>query len=229
MIDLDIANGTFVCPFCRHVQAYDFNQSSVQNGKYAGYQDYEIPDFLRESCFTIYTLYCKNNACKKVSLSAVNRFSFKQIDILPKVVDKKYPDYIPRQILNDYYEANHILEDSPKAAATLLRRCLQGMIRDFWGIKRNKLNDEINELASIITPSQWKALDGLRKIGNIGAHMEKDVDLIIDIEPDEARKLLKLIELLLDKWYIARHDEEELFADICTISDDKEVERKGGK
>ena len=59
--------------------------------------------------------------------------------------------------------------------------------------------------------------------------MEKDVDLIIDIEPDEARKLLKLIELLLDKWYIARHDEEELFADICTISDDKEVERKGGK
>jgi hypothetical protein len=46
------------------------------------------------------------------------------------------PDYIPEQIKDDYYEACSILNLSPKASATLARRCLQGMIRDFWGITK---------------------------------------------------------------------------------------------
>ena len=66
----------------------------------------------------------------------------------------------------------------------------------------------------------------MRKIGNIGAHMEKDVNLIIDIEPDEAKKLLRLIEMLLEKWYITRHEEEELLSEIVGIAEDKEEQRK---
>lgn len=139
---------------------------------------------------------------------------------------KHYPDYIPEQIRHDYEEANMILEASPKAAATLLRRCLQGMIHDFHNIHEKNLNAEITALKGKITPELWKAIDGLRKIGNIGAHMEHDVNLIIDIDADEAKKLLKLIELLFDKWYIARHDEEALFNDIVGISDDKADKRK---
>lgn len=56
--------------------------------------------------------------------------------------------------------------------------------------------------------------------------MEKDVELIIDVDPDEAKKLLKLIELLIQKWYIARHDEEQLLAEITSIADVKESERR---
>lgn len=78
-----------------------------------------------------------------------------------------------------------------------------------------------------VSPSLWKALDGLRKMGNIGAHMENDVNLIVDIDSNETKKLQKLIELLFDKWYIAKHDEEELFNDINNISSEKEIERKG--
>ncbi|MEO2798510.1 DUF4145 domain-containing protein, partial [Flavonifractor plautii] len=122
--------------------------------------------------------------------------------------------------------ANMILEASPKAAATLLRRCLQGMIHDYWEIHEKNLNAEITSLKDKVPPAQWKALDALRKVGNIGAHMEKDVNLIIDIEPDEAKKLLKLIELLFEKWYIARHDEETLLSDIVGIADEKDAERK---
>ena len=139
---------------------------------------------------------------------------------------KHYPEYIPEQIRRDYEEANLILERSPKAAATLLRRCLQGMIHDFWGIKEKNLNAEVTQLKDKVTPIQWQAIDGLRKIGNIGAHMEKDVDLIIDIEPDEAQKLLKLIEMLLEKWYITRHDEEVLLNEIIGIAESKEEQRK---
>ncbi|MCP1830281.1 hypothetical protein ACVIHH_005106 [Bradyrhizobium sp. USDA 4518] len=33
------------------------------------------------------------------------------------------------------------------------------------------------------------AIDAVRIVGNIGAHMEKDVNLIVDIEPGEAQML----------------------------------------
>ena len=139
---------------------------------------------------------------------------------------KHYPDYIPEQIRKDYEEANLILERSPKAAATLLRRCLQGMIHDFWGIKEKNLNAEVTQLKGKVNLIQWQAIDRLRKIGNIGAHMEKDVNLIVDIEPDEAKKLLRLIEMLLDKWYITRHEEEDLLNEIVGIAKSKEEQRK---
>lgn len=100
------------------------------------------------------------------------------------------------------------------------------MIHDYWEIHEKNLNAEITSLKDKVPPAQWKALDALRKVGNIGAHMEKDVNLIIDIEPDEAKKLLKLIELLFEKWYIARHDEETLLSDIVGIADEKDAERK---
>jgi len=139
---------------------------------------------------------------------------------------RQYPDYVPEQIRRDYEEANLILEASPKAAATLLRRCLQGMIRDFWSVKKENLYAEINAIQGKVTPTQWKALDGLRKIGNIGAHMEQDVNLIIDIGTDEAKKLLRMIEMLFEKWYIARHDEEALCVDISAIADKKAQQRR---
>ncbi len=224
MIEIDFINRTYVCPFCGHTQAYANSHDSVENGFYRNCSP--IPEKYQESSFEIYTLACNNSSCKRISVTAINRTTKKQIDIVPQVTMKHYPEYIPEQIRRDYEEANMILEASPKAAATLLRRCLQGMIHDYWEIHEKNLNAEITALKDKVSPTQWKALDGLRKIGNIGAHMENDVNLIIEIEPDEAKKLLKLIELLFEKWYIARHDEEMLLADIAEISDEKTAARK---
>ena len=119
-----------------------------------------------------------------------------------------------------------IMNDSPKAAATLARRCLQGMIHDFWNIHEKNLNAEITQLKGKVPASQWKAIDAVRNIGNIGAHMEHDVNLIIDVDPDEAGKLIRLIEHLIEKWYIDRHDAEALYAELADISDEKNKARK---
>ena len=140
----------------------------------------------------------------------------------------RLPEYIPLAIRDDYKEASLIIEKSPKASATLLRRCLQGMIRDFWDIRGENLYNEINALKDKVSPHQWKAIDGLRKIGNIGAHMEKDVNLIIDIDSGEAKKLQKLIEVLIKQWYISRHEEQQLYDDIIYISDEKQTVKKFG-
>ena len=88
------------------------------------------------------------------------------------------------------------------------------MIRDFWGITKGRLFDEVTDLKSHIPAKQWKAIDGLRQLGNIGAHMEKDVNLIIDIEKDEAQQLLRLVEMLMGQWYINRHNQEALYDEI---------------
>ncbi|WP_269479105.1 DUF4145 domain-containing protein [Carnobacterium sp. AT7] len=122
---------------------------------------------------------------------------------------------------NDYKEASLIKSLSPKASATLSRRCLQGMIRDYWDVSKGTLYKEIDDIKDKVTAQQWSVLDAVRKIGNIGAHMEKDINVIVEIDPDEAEKLIKLIEYLIKEWYINRHETEQLFADILKIDSDK--------
>ena len=58
--------------------------------------------------------------------------------------------------------------------------------------------------------------------------MEKDVNLIVDIDPGEAQKLVKLLELLLKDWYIARHEREELYREILVIDEKKQDEHHPG-
>jgi len=95
------------------------------------------------------------------------------------------------------------------------------MIRDFWSIKKPRLVEEIDALQAKVDGQTWDAIDSLRKIGNIGAHMEKDINLIVDVDPDEARLLIELIETLFDEWYVARYEREQRMAKIKAAADAK--------
>jgi hypothetical protein len=139
---------------------------------------------------------------------------------------KTFPDYIPSPILQDYNEACLIINLSPKASSALSRRCLQGIIRDYWKIQKNTLYEEINALEAKIPADTWAAIDSLRKIGNIGAHFEKDVNLIIEVTVDEAQTLISLIEFLFKEWYIKKHEHESNLQKIVSIAKTKETERK---
>lgn len=72
-----------------------------------------------------------------------------------------------------------------------------------------------------IDPLTWQAIDAVRHIGNIGAHMEEDINLIIDVEPQEASALIGLIEMLLKDWYIDRYEKEKQLKEIVEISESK--------
>lgn len=225
MIEIDFINCTYTCPFCNKEQTYSTNNMDYTT---TGYNIHYINRDLinMQSDVKIYHIECSNKACRKITVVGYNEDNHKQWDLIPENVYKHYPEYIPQQIRDDYREACLIIDNSPKAAATLLRRCLQGMIHDFWNVHEKNLNAEITTLKSKVSSSQWKAIDGLRSIGNIGAHMEQDVNVIIDIEIPEAQKLKRLIETLLEKWYITRHDEEELFDSIVDVAEKKEEKRK---
>lgn len=170
---------------------------------------------------------CPN--CQKISTIIKftgGKLPKKTIPLYPNSLARQFPQYVPENIRQDYEEAYAILYLSPKASATLARRCLQGMIRDFWDIHKNNLNEAISALEDKVLPTQWRAINAVRRLGNIGAHMEHDVNKIIDIDPGEAEKLIKLIELLIEDWYIRRHEQEKLYDDIIAIDETKQNQRK---
>lgn len=185
----------------------------------------------------VYLITCPNPKCNKlflrVKLTNAERsqstnwsWGFTRVlhewQLLPESDAKVLQDYIPIPIQEDYYEACRIRDLSPKASATLARRCLQGMIRDFWGIKKSTLKSEIDALEKLVHPLTWEAIDSVRKVGNIGAHMEKDIDIIIDVDPKEAQLLIELIEQLIDDWYVVRYEKEQRLSKIKELSKEKD-------
>lgn len=147
----------------------------------------------------------------------------------PRSFAKQFPEYVPIAVRTDYEEACLIRDLSPKASATLSRRCLQGIIRDFWDIKKDRLIDEIDALKEKIDPLTWNAIDSVRSIGNIGAHMEKDINLIIDVDPEEAQLLIGLIEILIKDWYITRYERQKHLQTIVQIGESKKQKKDKSK
>lgn len=184
-------------------------------------------------------IVCPNEDCHKITLTlflfeyVYNEFFtgkgklIKSWRLLPESDAKVFPDYIPEPLRNDYIEASKIRDLSPKASATLSRRCLQGTIRDFWQVSKSRLVDEIVAIEDKVDPLTWKAIDSVRKVGNIGAHMEKDINLIIDVDPDEASILLQLIELLFEEWYIHRYEREQKMNAIVALAGNKDSLKQG--
>lgn len=168
--------------------------------------------------------------CKGEDLLALRR-------ILPTVYSKPQPSYIPASLREDYEEACAIRDLSPKASATLARRCIQGMIRDFCGISRSTLNAEIKELRKqlddgsaprYLSEESIIAIDNVREIGNIGAHMERDISIIVDVDPDEAQKLINLIEMLFSEWYIAKETRRAKLEELTVLNAEKQAARLSG-
>jgi hypothetical protein len=185
-------------------------------------------------------IVCPNTECQRITLELwlhVRDYDelgnsktgelIKHWQLIPSSTAKSFPNYIPEAIIVDYDEACQICDLSPKASATLSRRCLQGIIRDFWQVKTGRLVDEINQIEDKVDPLVWEAIDSVRKIGNIGAHMEKDINVIVDVEPEEAELLIGLIEMLIREWYVLREERKRKLEDIKKLSATKQLERKG--
>lgn len=216
---------SFTCPYCNSV-------FPLINGTFTEWYPSFSSEFCENYSFDNPTEICLSfylcPSCKKLSIKAdsfgseTGSFS---TDLLPNSFATQFPDYVPESIRNDYSEACAIVNLSPKASATLSRRCLQSLIRDFWGIKKNTLYQEITELQNHVSAEQWRVLNALRNLGNIGAHPEADVNLIIDINPDDALKIIKVIELLIKQWYIERHEQQKLYSEVTSMSDEKDSQK----
>ena len=225
----------FTCPYCNHPTTItDPNFFSAWNKIIIAKSDKEDVGFYFEA------ITCPNVSCKKLwlraSLNKASYFSFdsswhidrkiQEWQLLPDSSSRVFPDYVPKSIREDYYEACKIRDLSPKASATLARRALQGMIRDFWKVTGKSLKDEVDSLQGKVDQTTWKGIDAIRSVGNIGAHMEKDINVIVDVEPREAKLLLDLIERLEKEWYEERKQREDHLSELEKLATNKQAQRK---
>lgn len=222
----------WTCPFCNH-DTIIVKENCHQENVYLTIENADGPKVA-----TVLFIVCPNPECNKLTLTVslfeayycsgkiIQQQEINTWNLVPPSKAKVFPEFVPQSIRDDYTEACLIKDLSPKASATLARRCLQGMIRDFWGISKDRLVDEIEAIKNKVDPKIWEAIDAVRKIGNIGAHMEKDINLIIDIEPDEAEILIKLIEMLIRDWYITREERRMMLDSIVAIKDKKEAAKQ---
>lgn len=127
--------------------------------------------------------------------------------VQPKTINRPplSPD-IPEDFAADYREACLVLDDSPKAAAALARRCLQHIIRAQAGITKRTLDQEIEALldANSLPAYLSKDLDAIRHLGNIATHPLKTeaTGEIVDVDPQEAEWTLNIIEGLFDFYFV---------------------------
>lgn len=138
----------WTCPHCGSLQVVtekssDFGRHHLNVGNFAQVPDEWKNAFLEVSSSAI---RCAKKSCNNVTVRLVLG-PYKMLHnggesgtaifagrVFPGNVGKPFPEAVPQTMLNDYNEAWSILELSPKSSATLARRCLQAMIRDFCGI-----------------------------------------------------------------------------------------------
>ena len=155
---------SWLCPYCNQIATITENNVSTDTHQFDRGNKEKRPLALVSS-----VVVCPNSACHEYCVEAslyltrptggggrmLNDEPFLSWKLRPRSAAKPLPAYVPLPIRTDYEEACQIADLSPKASATLARRCLQGIIRDFWGISKSRLIDEIAELHGTIDSSTW--------------------------------------------------------------------------
>lgn len=223
----------FTCPYCSH-------HTTITNpNHFSLWERIEIAKSDRGDVgFYLTAITCPNEECNKLwlklELCRAQRTAYGEWkksaaietwQLLPESEARVLPDYIPVPIQEDYKEACRIRDLSPKASATLARRCLQGMIRNFWSVRKATLKEEIETLEDKVDIDTWESIDAVRSVGNIGAHMEKDINIMVEVEPGEAQLLIGLIEQLIADWYVQKKDREERMRKVKQLAENKNQQK----
>ena len=146
---------SWTCPYC--------NKLTTITGANITQSEHPFLRAFRDDAFVLVTdvIVCPNHECQEYAITASLRKGIKDNrpysigvsvhpvlnedpilswNIKPQSHAKQFPSYIPQVIIADYKEACLIQSLSPKASATLARRCLQGIIRDFWKVNERNNN-----------------------------------------------------------------------------------------
>lgn len=233
----------FRCPYCQHPQTVTDNFTDIADFT-------ALEDSSRHGILMLHgrSIACANLKCRELTVRiAISKAERRPVggyrtsgaplydrQIWPESSARPLPTFIPAALISDYNEACQIRGLSPKASATLSRRCLQGMIRDFFKISKPRLIDEIKELRKQLEAGSAlervaldtiDAIDGVREIGNIGAHMEADINMIVDVDANEAQTLIELLEVLFDEWYVAKQTRLERLGSVTALRDLKREQK----
>lgn len=121
-----------------------------------------------------------------------------------------HPD-LPEHIQSDFEEARLICAQSPRAAAALLRLCVQKLCNHLLD-KEGDINTQIGELVKKGLPVKvQKALDSVRVIGNESVH-PGTMDL--NDTPELALALFRLVNLIVQNCITDPNEADDIFGSL---------------
>lgn len=126
------------------------------------------------------------------------------------------PLIVPEHIRAEYEEAAAVEHISQRAAAALLRRCLQSTLRDNH-FKKGALEAEIDAAANdgAISPKLRTKLHIVRHVGNYSAHpIVSKAGELLAVEPGEVDALFGALDEAFDAFYVNPHRDRELLTAI---------------
>lgn len=147
--------------------------------------------------------------------------------VYPRVTVVESPsDDLTEEIKELYNEAALILNDSPRAAAALLRLALQLLLKEIGG-KGKSIDADIKTIvATGVDPQVQKAMDVVRVFGNNGAHpgeiqLKEDASLV--------NKMFELINFIVTKMITSKREIDDLFESLPKGAKEAISRRDGSK
>lgn len=135
-----------------------------------------------------------------------------------------HPD-MPGDIAIDFEEARQISSQSPRAAAALLRLCVQKICNLLLG-KPGKIDDQIGQLVAGGLPKKvQQALDAVRVIGNESVHPGT---LDLNDSPEVAQALFRLVNLIVQDCISAPKEAEDVYG-LLPAGKREGIERRDAK
>lgn len=118
-----------------------------------------------------------------------------------------HPD-LPEHIWQDYEEARVVCAASPRAAAALLRLCLQKLCHHLLG-KEGDINSQIGELVALGLPRRaQQAFDAIRVMGNESVHPGT---INLNDTPELVYSLFRLLNLIVQTCITGPREAEDMF------------------
>ena len=139
-------------------------------------------------------------------------------------VEPPHPD-LPKSCEVDYVEARDIFTRSPRAAAALLRLCIQKLLKELGETGEN-INGDIAALVQKGLPvTVQKALDYCRVVGNNAVHPG---EIELNDTPEIAQQLFAMTNFIVEDRITRPREIDELYLKIPEKAREA-VEKRDGK
>ncbi len=201
-IEPNIKSNYFTCPHCNKISTIidiinkkiiEISNDSLiklESNNSENYEVYEV--FIFQKCANCYRLIIWSKISKNNIKVVPYRIESETKMIHPKFSSSPLPN---EDILDDYLiiykEAGLIFEDSPKAAAALLRTILEKFLRNKFDLPNEYLGNILKkeEVKKELGKNITNFLKNLKNIGNEGAHSSRMI-----YKSDDKKDVIKLFE-----------------------------------